>query len=883
MGKVAGQPATTALEPDADAVDDVARAMVAAGRVVPGLTVEADGRSRSWWWPLPAASHRSLVAGLVVDPSADGQRRAAARLAEAVDATVRERLVNDNVVLVPRRGGRPAVADAWARSLVSADPWLPPSLDPAKVRALADAVTTWVRSGAVIEGRVRLCLRVREPARGDAWTVELLAQDRDEPSLVLPLADAWAGRSPFGPSALEDVLASLGRMVRLAPELGAVLDEAAPTDLVLDGSSVLRLVRERVGALDDAGIGVLLPSWWSHRPRLGLRARATKSSPGAAGAAGGLGIDAIVDFRWEAALGEQRLTKADLAALARAVDAKRSLVRLRGQWVEIDPARVGALLQSIGTIDRAAAGDLLRAGMGLDQLGTADEVEVVGVDASAVPWLSSLLNDAIHATVEPVATPEDFDGELRPYQERGAGWLTFLGRLGLGACLADDMGLGKTAQLIATLLADPVQGPTLVVCPVSVLGNWERELSRFAPSLDVHTHHGPDRHGGDRSGFAGTAAAHDVVLTTYSLVTRDVAELAAVDWGRLVLDEAQQIKNPGAAQTKAVRQLRARRRIALTGTPVENRLSELWSIMQVLNPGLLGSARSFRERFALPIERDHDADATELLRRATGPFVLRRLKTDRSIISDLPDKIETVDRCPLTREQATLYQAVVDDLLAAADEAEGIDRRALVLAGLLRLKQVCNHPAHFQADGSPLRGRSGKLTRTEELLEEILGEGDKVLCFTQFRAWGELLVPYLQRRFGTEALWLHGGVRRPARDEMVRRFEDPQGPQLFLVSLKAGGTGLNLTAASHVIHLDRWWNPAVEDQATDRAYRIGQRRTVQVHKLVTLGTVEERIDEMITRKRDLAQRVVGTGEAWLTELSTDELRDLVALRAGDVD
>jgi SNF2 family DNA or RNA helicase len=873
---VARRPTTNVLEPERDAVDDVARAMVAAGRVVPGLTVEPDGRSRSWWWPLPAASHRSLIAGLVVDPSGAGQRRAAELLAEAVDATVRDRLAGETLTLVPKRGGRPAVADAWARSLVSADPWLPASLDPAKVRALAEAVTAWVRSGAVIAGRVRLCLRIREPERGDGWTVELLAQDRDEPSLVLPLSDVWSGRSPFGPSAVEDVLTSLGRMVRLAPELGAVLDEAAPDSVTLDGASVLRLLRERAGALDDAGIGVFLPSWWSRRPRLGLRAKATKQSSSASGVAGGLGIDAIVDFRWEAALGEQRLTKADLAALARAVEAKRSLVRLRGQWVEIDPDRVGAILESIGTSGTAVAGDLLRAGMGLDQLGVDEEVEVVGVDASAVPWLSSLLDDALHATVEPVATPAGFDGELRPYQQRGTGWLAFLGRLGLGACLADDMGLGKTAQLIATLLADPVEGSTLVVCPVSILGNWERELARFAPSLDVHTHHGAGR---DKAALAG----HDVVLTTYSLVTRDVTELAAIDWGRLVLDEAQQIKNPGAAQTKAVGQLRARRRIALTGTPVENRLSELWSIMQVLNPGLLGSARSFRERFALPIERDHDAEATELLRRATGPFVLRRLKTDRSIITDLPDKIETVDRCPLTREQATLYQAVVDDLLASAEEAEGIDRRGIVLAGLLRLKQVCNHPAHFQADGSALHGRSGKLTRAEELLEEILEEGDKVLCFTQFRAWGELLAPYLQRRFGTEALWLHGGVRRPARDEMVRRFEDPEGPQLFLISLKAGGTGLNLTAASHVIHLDRWWNPAVEDQATDRAYRIGQRRTVQVHKLVTLGTVEERIDEMITRKRELAQRVVGTGEAWLTELSTDELRDLIALRPGEVD
>jgi SNF2 family DNA or RNA helicase len=454
------------------------------------------------------------------------------------------------------------------------------------------------------------------------------------------------------------------------------------------------------------------------------------------------------------------------------------------------------------------------------------------------------------------------------------------------------MGLGKTAQLVATILADPAPGPTLVVCPVSVLGNWQRELARFAPGLSVLVHHGATRHAGDadardkgRRGararsvaFAEGAAGHDVVLTTYSLLARDEEHLGAVPWGRVAFDEAQQVKNPAAAQTRAAGAIHAARRVALTGTPVENRLSELWSIMHLLNPGLLGSQRTFRERFAVPIERDHDDDATELLRRVTGPFVLRRLKTDRSIITDLPDKIETIDGCPLTKEQATLYRAVVDDLLASADESEGIARRGIVLAGLLRLKQVCNHPAHFLADGSALAGRSGKLARTEELLEEILAEGDRVLCFTQFAAWGERLRPYLARRFGVEALWLHGGVRRAARDQIVERFQDGDGPPLLLVSLKAGGTGLNLTAASHVIHLDRWWNPAVEDQATDRAYRIGQRRTVQVHKLVSSGTVEERIDAMITAKRALAQRVVGTGEDWLTELSTEELRDLVVLR-----
>jgi hypothetical protein len=865
-------------EPTDDAVADVARTFVAAGRVVPGLTVD-EGRGRSWWWPLPASSHRALVASLVTDPTADGQRRAAAQLADAVDTMVRDRLVAAGVTLVRPRRGRPTVEDAWLRALTSADPWLPPSLDTDRVTAFSETVGAWVRSGTVVGGRVRLCLRIHEPEGGSEWRVELLAQDRDETSLVVPLSDLWSGTSPFGPAVHQDVLAALGRLARLAPELAPVLDGAAPSGIEVDGQAIVSVLRDRAPALDDAGIAVLLPSWWTRRPRLGLRAMVRRSGGTGAPAAvtaGGVGMDAILSFSWEAALEGERLTRSDLAALAKAAEAKQSLVRVRGRWVELDPRRFGDLAAVIGRRAEATAGDLLRAGLGIDDLGRGDGEAAPEVDAAAVPWLASLLDDARHAAVEPLPTPAGFAGELGPYQQRGAGWLTFLGRFGLGACLADDMGLGKTAQVIATLLADPTAEPALVVCPVSVLANWERELERFAPALRVLVHHGAERARG--AAFTRGAAAHDVVLTTYSLVSREADLLGGVRWGRLVLDEAQQIKNPGAAQTQAVAGLDAARRIALTGTPVENRLTELWSIMHVLNPGLLGSARSFRERFAVPIERGGDDEATELLRRVTGPFVLRRLKTDRSIITDLPDKIETVDRCPLTHEQATLYQAVVDDLLAGADEAEGISRRGIVLAGLLRLKQVCNHPAQFLADGSPLHGRSGKLVRVEELLEEILSEGDKVLCFTQFAAWGELLRPYLERRFGAEALWLHGGVRRPARQAMIDRFQEPGGPQLFLVSLKAGGTGLNLTAASHVIHLDRWWNPAVEDQATDRAYRIGQQRTVQVHKLVTAGTVEERIDEMITAKRALAERVVGTGEDWLTELSTDELRDLVSLR-----
>ncbi|MGC8514035.1 MAG: DEAD/DEAH box helicase [Acidimicrobiales bacterium] len=877
-----------------DRFGEVAELLVNAGRVVPGLTFDDHtGLGRSWWWPLPAASQRSLVASLVDDASIEGQRDAATRLGEAVDGIVRGRLVAARAQVGVRRSGRLTVSQAWCLSLVSADPWLSASADPAKVAALSEAVAAWVRSGAVIPGRVRLCLRIVEPATANSggslpgrakaqplWQVELLAQDQDEPSLIAPLADLWAGESPFAPSAIADVLGGLARMARLAPELAGVLEEAKPDSVHVDSASVVALLAERAKLLEDAGIAVLAPGWWSRPARLGLRAKLKRArSHDSAGAGSGLvGMDSIVDFEWQAALGERRLTKADLAALERGAKAKQELVRLRGQWVRIDVESIGRLLAKVGEESSAEARDLLKAGLGLGDLDLAAGLEVLDVDATSVGWMRTLLDGALHATVEAVPTPPGFDGQLRPYQERGVGWLAFLGRLGLGACLADDMGLGKTAQLIAAMIADPAGGPTLVVCPVSVLGNWERELARFAPSLRVLVHHGGARNAGDVA-LAERAADVDVVVSTYSLLARDREALEGVEWARLVFDEAQQLKNPSAAQTRAAASLKAGRRVALTGTPVENRLSELWSIMHLLNPGLLGAARVFKERFAVPIEREGDAEATALLRRVTGPFVLRRLKTDRSIIADLPDKIETVDRCPLTKEQATLYQAVVDDMLAQADASDGIQRRGVVLAGLSKLKQVCNHPAHFLSDGSALAGRSGKLSRTEELLDEILDAGDKVLCFTQFSEWGGLLAPYFQRRFGVETLWLHGRVRRPVRDDMVRRFSAADGPPLFLISLKAGGTGLNLTAASHVIHLDRWWNPAVEDQATDRAFRIGQRRNVQVHKLVSSGTVEERIDEMITAKRDLAARAVGTGEEWLTGLSGSELRDLVSLSA----
>jgi SNF2 family DNA or RNA helicase len=378
-------------------------------------------------------------------------------------------------------------------------------------------------------------------------------------------------------------------------------------------------------------------------------------------------------------------------------------------------------------------------------------------------------------------------------------------------------------------------------------------------------------------GFARAAQRSDVVITTYALAVRDRETLQAIAWERIVLDEAQNIKTRDARQTRAVRGLRARHRVALTGTPVENRLAELHSIMDFLNPGLLGSEAGFRARFATPIERWRDGAAAKRLRRATGPFILRRLKTDRDIISDLPEKIEIRVDCRLTAEQATLYRAVVDEMLEGIEQAEGIARSGIVLQALMKLKQVCNHPAHLLKDRSRLAGRSDKLAQLEEILQEALAEGDKALCFTQFAEFGHQLRGHLQERFGREVLFLHGGTPKAARDRMVERFQSPDGPPLFLLSLRAGGTGLNLTAANHVIHFDRWWNPAVEDQATDRTFRIGQRKNVQVRKLTCVGTLEERIDRLIADKKDLADQIVGSGESWLTELDTGQLRELVAL------
>jgi SNF2 family DNA or RNA helicase len=512
----------------------------------------------------------------------------------------------------------------------------------------------------------------------------------------------------------------------------------------------------------------------------------------------------------------------------------------------------------------------------------AGAARVDGLEAEVVPegdTMASLLDRIARATDAPEVTePDGFVGTLRPYQARGVGWLSHLESSGFGGCLADDMGLGKTVMLIALALRDA--RPTLVVCPTSVVGNWEREIERFAPSLRVIRQHGNGR---ARTAEALQAQVDDdtIVLTSYGLLRRDRAVLCGVDWGRVVLDEAQNIKNPSAQQTRAAYALPAPSRIALTGTPVENRLTDLWSIMQFANPGLLGPADDFADRFATPVERGDD-QVTERLRRIVRPFVLRRVKSDPAVAPDLPEKFVSSVICPLTPEQATLYRAATDELLEQIAQAQGMARRGRILALITGLKQICDHPALYLKQSGPLQGRSGKLARFTEMLEEVVAEGQAALVFTQYASMGRLLKAHISDSLGVEPLFLHGGTARASRDRLVDRFQSPDGPQVFILSLKAGGTGLNLTRAEHVFHFDRWWNPAVEDQATDRTHRIGQTRNVMVHALTVSGTLEERIADLLERKRELAERIVGAGEGWITELADDDLRELVALSVGNV-
>ncbi|MEM0983471.1 MAG: DEAD/DEAH box helicase [Planctomycetota bacterium] len=912
-------------------------------RFVPMMRQDSGGKLSGVWLPWLAdertakdierivkampASARAVVDGHEHDP----WRIIESCCAWIADAFARKALIAEEMFDTVE--GRDAEGDpqiAWMHGLLAQDDLIP---SPHQQRTeIVKRVRKWIGSleerGQSTEWR--LLLRLNEPLSDDLpdrmddpgddlmWSVSFHLQNQDDENVVVDAADVWLanretmvveGLSLESPQDL--LLGELGRASRLYKPLEGALDDAEPIEILLDTKKAYEFYREHKPLLIEQGFGVESPAGWdSPAGRLGAKLR-IDSAPleqmmdtgsGVQGHAGPqLGLTALVGYHWDIAIGDTTLTLNEFEELA---GKSSPLIRIGGRWVEIRPEDVKNAVEFI----RANPGGEMKLAEALRLAYSTDPKQagmpVLGM--SATGWVAQILGgasgDALESSAESgeptpipiVDTPEGFHGTLRPYQQRGLSWLAFLERFGFGGCLADDMGLGKTVQLLALMVHEREQAekqdppaavlPTLLIVPMSVVGNWVREAGRFAPQLKVLVHHGVDRQMGDD--LVHAASESDIIVTTYALANRDHDVLDRIPWGRVVVDEAQFIKNPSAKQSVAVRSFQAERRIALTGTPVENRLSELWSIMDFLNPGYLGPSGQFRKRFSVPIERYRDAHRAQQLKGLVRPFILRRVKTDPTVVADLPEKLETREYSHLTSEQAALYESTVKRMLGEVEAAEGIHRRGLVLAALIRLKQICNHPAQmlkdydFSSGKAPDPTRSGKCIRTLELLDEVLAEGERALVFTQFRQMGHLLSAMFRHELGREILFLHGGTPQKQREKLIERFQDmgDKAPILIL-SLKAGGVGLNLTAATHVFHFDRWWNPAVENQATDRAYRIGQTRTVHVHKFVVKGTLEERIDEMIEAKTELAERIIGAGERWLTELDSSQLRDLLTLRA----
>lgn len=883
--------------------------LVAAGRVLPTFRpTDTPGEGRAWWRvvapadprPTQLAAALPLAAHALVDDAGNVQR--AVDVVQSFLDAVGDSLAREGrrPALDPRRRGpRRPWPDMWADALASSDPTVAHLRVPAE--DVAADISRWAEplAGPDRQAVARLALRLDLPEAGDdgsdaqsarvaavdvPWHLTLLLQSTVEPELTIEASEVWEHTgSPIelGEREVADAEGALARglaaAARLFPPIDRALSDTHPARLELDAEEVSSLLTDGVDALTAGGISVEVPAELAdaNDRRLRLRVRIGQTTPTAPRVEGAapLGLTSMTDLRYEIALGDQHLSEEEFH---RIVALGRPLVRWRGSWVRVDHDEVDRIAQLAGDATSLELTEALAAA-----LSGQHHVKDLG-------WVETVADGSFGALIERLRDADapgqaeiiGIDGELRPYQERGVAWLQRLAELGMGGVLADQMGLGKTLQAMALMASRDQDRPHLVVCPTSVVGNWERELARFAPSLPVIRHHGPERPVTYRDFPKGS-----VTVTSYALLRRDVGLLEDVDWDVVIFDEAQQIKNPSSKGARAARSLTARTRVAMTGTPIENRLSELWAIVDVTNPGLLGSQRAFTERFAAPVERWHDETAALRLKRLVAPFVLRRRKDDPEVSVDLPPKQHITVACSLTREQAALYQAAVDE----AFRGEGLgattfERRGRILALLTALKQICNHPAQYLRDGSELSGRSGKLARSTEILSELVDAGERALVFTQFREMGELLVAHLGETIAVPQVpFLHGGVPLQKREEMVRRFqEDEDAPPILLVSLRAGGTGLNLTRANHVLHFDRWWNPAVEDQATDRVHRIGQTKAVTVHTLVTAGTIEERIAELLERKRALADAVVGSGESWITELNDDELHDLVALSTDDL-
>ncbi|GHO88787.1 DEAD/DEAH box helicase [Dictyobacter formicarum] len=740
------------------------------------------------------------------------------------------------------------------------------------------------------EAGFTLCLRLEEATSTDvdSWHMHFLVASRRDPSHQLSLSEYWDLRPkeraeaarPFGADFEKNLLLALGYAARIYPKIWKGLTTDKPIGFHLTLDEAFTFLKEGAWVLEDAGYIVIVPSWWTPegRRRSKVRLKTSLRSPkGSTSAAGGghLSLKKVVDYSYELSIGGQVVSEEEWRQL---VNAKSSLVQFRGQWMELDREKMQQMLEFWQMHKNESAEISL---MDMLKLGAEGVEDLEWEHDQNLQDMLSQLGDK--NAIAPITDPVALQGTLREYQKRGVAWLYYLESLGLHPCLADDMGLGKTLQVIACLLKEregaEAVGPTLIIAPTSVLGNWRKEIERFAPQLQVLVHQGGTRPK-DKKAFLEMYQEQDVVLTSFALARLDEKLLQSIDWHRVVVDEAQNIKNPQAAQTRAILKLDAIHRLALTGTPVENRLRDLWSIFNFLNPGYLGKEAQFRKKFEIPIYKDNDAAQSTTLKKLVEPFILRRVKTDKRIINDLPDKIEQKMYCTLSAEQASLYEAVVKDVMEQLDDAEGIQRKGLILSTLLKLKQICNHPMQFLQDGSAFTTeRSHKLQRLAEMVEEVIESGESALIFTQFTEIGAALERYLEHKKYYNTYYLHGATNVARREKMVTEFQDPATePSLFILSLRAGGVGLNLTKANHVFHFDRWWNPSVEDQATDRAFRIGQRKNVFVHKFIAMGTMEERIDTMIEDKKRLSSLVVGTDESWLTELDNNTFKELITLR-----
>jgi SNF2 family DNA or RNA helicase len=734
-----------------------------------------------------------------------------------------------------------------------------------------------------------LCFQLQEASAQapDDWQIKFLAAAKKDPSHKLELNDYWSMgvkakkdlQKQFGQEFEKGLLLNLGHAAQIYPSIWQGLETDKPIGFNLSVNAAFEFLSETAWILEDAGYKVSVPAWWTPQGRARAKLRLKTSSPskkpaGSKVSKGLMQLDNLIDYHYELAIGDEAITPQEWQKL---VDAKAPLVQFRGQWMELDIAKMQQMLQ-FWQKNQEAQPELTLLELMQKAAGANEEFEVDTDDSLAA--MMDKLHDPSH--LEPIENPKLLKATLREYQKRGVAWIQYLERLGLNACLADDMGLGKTIQVIAALIKERETSkkvvPTLLIAPTSVVGNWNKEIEKFAPHLQVIVHHGSDRTQ-DLAAFKAASNKCDIVITSYSLARKDGKLLQAMNWQRIVIDEAQNIKNPAAEQTKAILKLKSTHRLALTGTPVENRLLDLWSIFNFLNPGYLGKEAQFRKSFELPIQKEHSVVQSETLKKLVQPFILRRVKTDKTIIKDLPDKVEQKQYCNLTKEQASLYEAIVKDVVKQLEEVEGIQRKGLMLSTMMKLKQICNHPRQFLQDNSEFTAaRSHKLQRLDEMVEEITAEGQSLLIFTQFTEIGEALQQYLKQVLGYQTYYLHGGTSRNKREKMIAEFQDPETePAAFVLSLKAGGVGITLTKANHVFHFDRWWNPAVEDQATDRAFRIGQKNNVFVHKFVTLGTLEEGIDQMIEDKKKIANSIVGADESWLTELDNESFKKLIAL------